>query len=141
MSRTSSRKTKVRELKGVKCDHCKVSVDALLCNLYTCCADPGCSKHCCQACAFQMDKSTAGAPDEVPSNTDIVCSSCASSTQKSNWWIMNPFKGTANKRQKQAAAVPVQQPKGAGPTAKVLVVVAVVADTESMNCFELALGC
>ena len=103
-----------------KCDHCKLSVDALTCNLYDCFAGSGCSSFCCQACAFNLDQSTAGA-DEVPSNTDIVCSSCASTLQKANWWIMNPLKkGNAKKRKRHKKTdVPVQQPKGTGSTAKV----------------------
>ena len=87
-----------------KCDHCKLSVDELPCNLYQCIAHHGsahhvgCFKHCCQACALHMDQSVAQA-DEVPNNADIVCSSCASADQKANWWIMNPTKGR-KKRQK-----------------------------------------
>ena len=79
-----------------KCDHCKLSD----CNLYEC-NTTGCSKFCCQACAFHMDKST-GAPDEVPSNADIVCSSCASAEQKANWWVRNPLKGNAKGNAKNA---------------------------------------
>jgi hypothetical protein len=88
-----------------KCDHCKLSVDELPCNLYQCIAHHdsahhvGCFKHCCQACALHMDQSVAQA-NEVPNNADIVCSSCASADQKANWWIMNPTKGS-KKRQKQ----------------------------------------
>ena len=85
----------------LKCDHCKLSNDALSCNLYECNTGSGCSKFCCQACAFHMDKST-GAPDEVPSNADIVCSSCASAEQKANWWVRNPLKGNAKGNAKNA---------------------------------------
>ena len=83
-----------------KCDHCKLSVDALTCNLYDCFAGSGCSSYCCHACAFNLDQSTASA-NEVPSNTDIVCSSCASTTQKANWWIMNPLKKGHGKNRKR----------------------------------------
>lgn len=112
----SSRKTGSKP----KCDHCKLSDDALPQShyLYECNnTGTGCSKFCCQACAFHMDKST-GAPDEVPSNADIVCSSCASAEQKANWWVQNPLKGNAKnakKRQKKSAGV--QQSKDAGSTA------------------------
>ena len=112
----SSRKTGSKP--KFKCDHCKLPDDALSCDLYACNnTGTGCSKFCCQACAFHMDKST-GAPDEVPSNADIVCSSCASAEQKANWWLLNPLKGNAKgnakqptkKRQKSAG---VQQSKDA----------------------------
>jgi hypothetical protein len=102
-----------------KCDHCKLSGDDLISNLYECIAhhasanQTGCFKHCCQACALHMDRSVAD-DNEVPNNADIVCSSCASAEQKANWWLMNPTKGKGNpkKRRKQAA-----QPKDAGSTA------------------------
>ena len=109
----SSRKTGSKP----KCDHCKLSDDALSCNLYECNnTGTGCSKFCCQACAFHMDKST-GAPDEVPSNADIVCSSCASAEQKANWWVRNPLKGNAkgnaNNAKKRQKSAGVQQSKDA----------------------------
>ena len=97
--------------KKFKCDHCKFSNDELKCNLYECnnAGVATCSKYCCHACAYHMDKSVAST-DGAPSNTDIVCSSCASQEQKANWWLMNPPKGNANgkgqghkKRQKLAA--------------------------------------
>ena len=103
---------------ALKCDHCKRAGDDLTSNLYQCIAHhrsahhAGCFKHCCQACALNMDRSVAKV-DEVPNNADIVCSSCASVEQKANWWNMNPAKGSANKRQKQAT----QKPKDAGSTA------------------------
>ena len=104
---------------ALKCDHCKRAGDDLTSNLYQCIAHhrsahhAGCFKHCCQACALNMDRSVAQV-DEVPNNADIVCSSCASAEQKANWWMMNPTKGSsANKRQKQAT----QKPKDAGSTA------------------------
>ena len=98
---------------AVKCDHCKFTGDDLTSDLYQCIAHhpsahhTGCFKHCCQACALNMDLSVAEA-DEVPKIADIVCSSCASAVQKANWWSMNPTKGKgggAKKRQKQAAKV------------------------------------
>ena len=114
---------------ALKCDHCKRAGDDLFTsNLYQCIAHhrsahhAGCFKHCCQACALNMDRSVAKVDDdEVPNNADIVCSSCASAEQKANWWIMNPTKGrvSANKRQKQAAGAVQDAGSTANNAAKV----------------------
>ena len=111
----SSRKATTTD-KKLKCDHCKFSDDELKCNLYECnnAGVATCSKYCCHACAYHMDKSVAST-DGAPSNTDIVCSSCASHEQKANWWLMNPPKGNANgKGHKKRPKIAAKEQQSAG---------------------------